>query len=304
MIKSLTVTSHLGEELYLELANPEKSGFAIEGITGLGPGKSTINMTEIATNDGSLYNSAHIGSRNIVLSLIFMFDSDIETIRQLSYKYFAIKKLVHLVFETDRRTCGIYGYVESNEPNIFSSSETTQISILCPDPYFYSAGDGEITFTVFSGTEPNFEFPFENNSLTLPLIEFGIINNATEKLIYYTGDAEVGVTIRIHAIGSASNITIYNTGTRESMSIDTSKLALLTGAGITKGDDIIISTVKGNKSIYLLRNGVYTNILNCLDRDSAWLQLIRGDNIFAYIAETGGTNLNFVVEHKTIYEGV
>jgi len=303
MIKSLTVTNYLGEELYLELANPEQSGFAIEGISGLGPGKSTINITEIATNDGSLYNSAHIGSRNIVISLIFISD-DIESARQKTYKYFAIKKPLHLVFETDNRICEIRGYVESNEPIIFSSRENTQISIICPSPYFYSSGKDSTSFILFSGVEATFEFPFENNSLDLPLIEFGIINNSTEKLIYYYGDADIGVIIRIHAIGSASNITIYNTGTHESMIIDTNKLEVLTGFGVIQGDDIIISTVKGSKSIFLLRDGIYTNILNCLDKESDWLQLTRGDNVFAYTAESGSTNLNFIVEHQTIYEGV
>lgn len=85
-------------------------------------------------------------------------------------------------------------------------------------------------------------------------------------MVVYNGDAEIGVTITIHAIGEASNITIYNTGTREVMRIDTDKLEKFTGSGIIAGDEIIICTVKGNKSITLLRNGKTTNILNCLDK--------------------------------------
>ena len=74
-------------------------------------------------------------------------------------------------------------------------------------------------------------------------------------MVAYNGDAEIGVTITIHAIGEVSNITIYNTGTREVMRIDTDKLEKFTGSGIIAGDEIIICTVKGNKSITLLRNG-------------------------------------------------
>lgn len=45
----------------------------------------------------------------------------------------------------------------------------------------------------------------------------GEIKNETEQVVVYNGDAEIGVTITIHAIGEASNITIHNTGTREVM---------------------------------------------------------------------------------------
>lgn len=63
-------------------------------------------------------------------------------------------------------------------------------------------------------------------------------------------------------------------------------------------------TVKGKKSITLLRNGKTTNILNCLDKNADWFQLAKGDNVFAYTAEEGSTNLQFKIENRVIYEGV
>lgn len=88
------------------------------------------------------------------------------------------------------------------------------------------------------------------------------------------------------------------------MVINTTKLAALTGFGIITGDDIIISTIKGDRSIILLREGIYTNILNCLDRDSSWIRLIKGDNLFAYTATSGASNLQFRVNNQIAYEGV
>lgn len=304
MIKSLTVTNYLGESIKLELRCPEKSGFLVQKIDGLGPSKANINVTEGAATDGSLYNSAKVTSRNIVISLKFLAKPTVETVRQLSYKYFPIKKFVTLLFETDNRICETYGYVETNEPDIFSSSETTSISIICPDPYFYSAGINGKKVTVFSGVDPNFEFEFSNESLSEDLIEFGIITNLLEQTIVYSGDAEIGIVITMHAVGSVSNVTIYNMGTRESMTIDTDRLTTLTGSGIVAGDEIIISTVKGDKYIYLLRNGTHINILNCLDKDTSWFQLSKGDNIFTYTAESGGANLQFRIENQIVYEGV
>lgn len=301
MIKSITVTNYLGDSLKLELARPELSGLAITSVTGLGPGKANINTTDISTTDGGLYNSARVPVRNIVISLLFLWKNTIEEARHLTYRYFPIKKKVTLLIETDLRKAQIEGYVESNEPTIFSNSEGTDISIVCPDPFFYSV---EKSTTVFSGIDPMFEFPFSNEATTEPLLIMGEIQNVTDRIIRYDGDAETGVTITIHAFGPATGIAIYNTGTRETMRIDTDKLALFTGAGVTAGDDIIICTVPGRKSITLRRNGVETNILNCLDRDSDWFKLVKGDNVFAYTVETGSTNLNFSIENNIVYEGM
>jgi hypothetical protein len=304
VIKSITVINYLGGSIKLDLARPEESGFVVQSVTGLGPGKASINTTEVSTNDGSLFNSSRLPSRNIVIGLKFLWKNSIEDVRQLSYKHFPIKKKLTLLIETDNRQAEIDGYVESNDPNIFSRDEGSDISIVCPNPFFYSAGKNGKRTTVFYGVEPMFEFPFSNESLQECLLEMGAIQNQTEKVITYDGDSEIGVIITIHAVGEASKIVIYNTGTREIMRIDTDKLATFTGSGIIAGDDIIICTVKGSKSINLQRAGKRINILNCLEKNADWFQLAKGDNIFAYTAETGSSNLQFKIENRIVYEGV
>lgn len=304
MIKAITVTNYLGDSIKLELTKPEESGFVVKSITGLGAGKATINTTEVATNDGGLFNSSRLSSRNIVIALKYLWKDSIEDVRQLSYKYFPIKRKVTLLIETDNRTAEIDGYVESNDPEIFSSDESSDVSIICPNPYFYSGGDDGINTTLLYGLEPLFEFPFSNESLVESLLEMGEIQELPEKSVVYSGDAEIGVTITIHAIGQASNITIYNTGTHEMMKIDTDKLKSLTGSGVVAGDDIIICTIKGQKSVTLLREGETTNILNCLDKDPDWFQLSKGDNFFSFIAEEGSANLQLTIENRIVYEGI
>lgn len=307
MIYSIVVTNYLGDRIKLELGKPDVSGFLIKSITGLGPAKANVNTTEVSTNDGSLFNSARLSQRNIVLDIVFIntvYGESIEDLRQKSYKYFPLKKSVELTIETDNRYVKTTGYVESNEPNIFSSQEGTQISIICPDPYFYSAGEDGNNVTNFYSIDPMFEFPFSNESLDEPLLVFGEIQIKTEGVITYHGDSEIGVMIYIHAIGPATNINIYNTETREVMRINTEKISSLTGKGIVASDDIVINTAKGEKSITLIREGVSYNILNCLDKNTDWFMLAKGDNIFAFTADSGVTNLQFRVENKVIYEGV
>ena len=254
MIHSFAITNYLGDRIKLDLREPEVSGFLIKSVTGLGPVKATVNTTEVVTNDGSMFNSARLSQRNIVFQIVFVdtvYGETIEDVRQKSYKYFPAKKSVEIIIETDNRYVRTSGYVESNEPNIFSSQEGTSISIICPDPFFYSAGEDGNNVTDFYSIDPLFEFPFSNESLTEPLLVFGEIQIKTEGVITYYGDAEIGVTIYIHAIGPASNINIYNTETREVMKIDTVKLQKLTGKGVVASDDIVINTSKGDKSITL-----------------------------------------------------
>ena len=175
-------------------------------------------------------------------------------------------------------------------------------------------GNVVVPFTVI---EPSFEFPFSDNSykyisnngdmvLTqgLPTLEMSSLSENTIKVIVYEGDVDVGITIKMIATGEVSNVTIYNLETRETMRIDTDKMTSLTGSGIVTGDEITISTSKSRKSVTLFRNGRNVNILNCLDRDADWFTLIKGDNIFSYVAESGQSNLQFTIEHQVIYEGV
>lgn len=301
MIKSITVTNHLNESIKLELGFPERSGFLIQEISGLGPVKADINVSELSNIDGSIYNSARLPSRNIVFKLVLLESPTIEDIRQKSYKYFPIKKRVRLLIETTNRTAEIFGYVESNEPIIFSRQETTQISIVCPNPYFYSEGK---QITTFTGFEKVFSFPFSNESLSDKLLIMGNIIKNQIQTVLYEGDSEIGFNIEIHAVGTAKHVMIYNVNTLENMKIDTDKLIALTGQPIIMGDSIFISTIKGNKSIQLLREGVYYNIINCLDRDATWMFLRKGDNVFAFDAEEGGANLYFRIINQVIYQGI
>lgn len=304
MIRTVTVKNYVGESLTINLfdGNPDH-GFIIKEIDGLGPPKANVNTTKLATTDGSIFNSARLDERNIVIKLLFEPAPDIEATRQRSYRYFPLKKPVTLTIEEDHRILTTTGYVETNEPDIFSKAEGNSISIICDDPYLYSAGEDGVNETVFYGIDPMFEFEFENEDLEEPTIEFGSIENETEKTVYYDGDSEIGITIYIHAVGESGTITIYNTGTRERMIIDSDKIQQLTGSGIVAGDELIITTMRGNKRILLLRGGYYINVLNALDRDSDWFTLTKGDNVFAYVAEYGSENLEFTIENKTIYEG-
>lgn len=301
MIKSLTVENPKGESLKMVLTDPWKSGLIIESIDGLGPADANINTYELATADGGIYSGARLNMRTITLSLRMLEHPSIEHSRHLTYKFFPIKKKIKLILETDLKTVECEGYVEGNDPTIFSEQEGTIITITCPDPSFYH---GFYSSDMFSGVLPLFEFPFENNSVTEKLIEFGELRTFGGATVDYVGDVDTGMELLIHLLGDAKNITIYNTLTREKFAIYTDKIASLSSGAIGSGDDILINTKRGNRSVKLLRNGVYTNIISAIDKDADWFQLTPGDNIFAFTAESGETNIMITITYRTAFGGV
>lgn len=302
MIKSIIVTNHNGESLKLDLFHPEESGLIVKSISGLGPPKANINSTDLATADGAIYSSARASTRNIVFNLQFMFAPTIEDARQKTYKYFPLKKKITIEVETDNRSLSTEGYVESNEPNIFSQEESTQISIVCVDPFFK---DTRPSLVQFASVLPNFEFPFSNESLTDDLIEFGKIGLDTRSTLVYTGDVDTGILITIHAMGSVSGIlNIYNIETYENIKIDLSKVKSLIGVDYGSGDDIIISTVSGDKYVQVLHNGKYYNAIGIIDKLANWFQLTVGKNIFNFTVTDGVENLSITFEYRNAYGGI
>lgn len=307
MLKSVTITNYLGKSVTYSFEEPtidDESGLFITEIEGLGPVKADINMTQLATANGDIYNSSRLSGRNIVIKGRYTYAKTIEEARLMSYRYFPIGHKITFHIETENRIAETTGYVESNDPVIFSKDCSVQISVLCESPWFTSVSDEDNKQTNFSNVIAEFEFPFSNESVDEPLLEFGSIVNKKENTVYYDGDAETGCIIQLHAIGDVENVSIYNIKTGDKMVLDTDKLEALTGSKIIYGDTITINTIKGQKSITLLRNGIDTNILNILGKDSDWFQLAKGDNLFAYTAEYGEANVQFIVKSTVIFEGV
>lgn len=135
-------------------------------------------------------------------------------------------------------------------------------------------------------------------------IEFGEILLDTRAILRYDGDADTGVTITIHAMAGAEDITLENIDTGETMFIDTAKAAKIVGGSFGTGDDIIICTIRGHRSIQFHRSGVYTNIFSAIGKDSDWFQLTTGDNLFRFSARTGEENLSVTFDYRVAYGGV
>lgn len=322
MLKRVVITNYRGEKMEYRIGDamantskdpnwvsPETSGLLITSIDGLGPVKANINITELTTTDGGIFNSARLASRNIVIKALFMNTKSIEEARLLSYKYFPIKKKLKFYIQTDNREAEIEGYVESNEPDIFSERCGCQISVLCESAFFNAAGEDAQQIIRFSSTVPMFKFPYRNVSTLAKPKEtiFGEYIRKRESVVTYNGDSETGIVLKIHFTGEATKIKIYNTDTSDFIMLDTDKLpSVIPGSDpmFLNGDNVDICTIQGKKSIKLIRMGETYNILNLLDKNSDWFMLAKGANGFVYEASSGDENIELIIEAGVIYEGV
>lgn len=310
MIKSVTAVNFKGESIKMDLFHPESSGFIIIKIDGIGPGKATVTKNDSKVYDGGTITSARLPSRNIKMEIQFLWVNSIEDVRHKSYKYFPLKKPITLIFETDTRTVEIEGVVESNEPDIFSSEESTNISIICPDPYFYASGENARSKTEFSGINAMFEIPsdagYSNESLTEALTEISTLYVQSERGIMNYGEVDIGVVISIKPLAIVKGIlTISNVTLGQNMSFDLNKIKTITENDFHLGDELVINTLRGKKSVTLVREGKNYNALSCIDTRTDWIYLTSGENTFTYYLDGEGIeDLQFSVTNSILYEGV
>ena len=164
MIRAIEIENYIGESLYMELRKPGDTGFLVTSVTGLDYPKIDFSEQTFSNYDGSYYGGQHVQVRNIVMNVTFWEDNveklDIESLRWKWQRFLFPKMELTFHVHNDHGDFRIKGFVETNEINIFTSKESAQVSILCPDPYFVSDGE-EQTVTV-GFFDPAFEFPFSS----------------------------------------------------------------------------------------------------------------------------------------------
>ena len=263
--------------------------YVIESIEVLDPPEAVINTTRNANADGSVFNSAYVNNRQIIITLAI--NSPAEVNRINLYKYFKNKYSVRLYYKNNTRDVCIDGYCKDIQISFFNKKQIAQITIICPSPFFNSVTNEVIEFTSVHNA---FEFPF---SIETPPgeIEFSTINLEEEKDIINSGDVETGFSIYLKARGPVTNPTIYNSETNEYI-----KLSIT----MAEGDVIFINTRKKQKTIQLTSNGVTTNIIGNLVNGSTWFTLTPGDNLFIVTAEAMLENLDAYVVITDQFEGV
>lgn len=290
----LTVENQKQDNLVL---TQDESNYQVIHIGGLNPPNAILRLSEVAGMDGTMFGSSKLADREIVITV--KINGDVEANRLKLYRFFKTKHYCKLLYKNGARDVYIEGWVESIETDLFAQSQTMQIAVRCPDPYFKAMNEIISDISKVLGL---FAFPFSfgangivADTLTDDAIEFSMYDDERVVNIVNSGESDVGFTITLTAIGDVVNPTIHNVETKERFSLNFS---------LVEGDVVTINTRMGEKSVTLLRDGIRTNLINKVGRDSTWLMLSIGDNQFTFDTDSGSEMLQIHFSHRTIYEAV
>ena len=259
--------------------------YMVKKIEGLNPPARTVSTSTYAGTDGSYLNNAFIEKRNIVIQFE-MRGINIENRRHWLYKVVEPSRYIKVFYKTASVDVYTYGYVETCELNNFETFTSGQISIICPDIYWYDCTPTIAYYGQIAGT---FHFPFPESDEPFPL---GMYSESSIMTIENEGD-KTGFTIEITAGSPAQTVTVYNVDTGEYFQIK---------GDIQPNDVIKITTKTGNKTISLNRGGGFdTNIINWLVYGSTWLTMRQGTNRFRLEAPE---SFSAKIIHTNAYLGV
>lgn len=282
----LILQNDAGDQLTFDMNSP----FTVVDLEGLNPPDAWINTDEVALIDGALFNSAKLQMRTI--NVAFAIELDSAKNRLAVYKVLKTKHRVKLIYTSKERNINITGYIQNIQISYWEMKQVVTVTILCPDPYLIGSDD---TYSITGNIVGVFHWPAPDADESIPQIVFGYFSDDGFS-VANRGDVDTGLVITLHAYGSIEDPKVINLMTSEYIGVTYSMVA---------GDEIIIDTRKGNKSITLISNGVKTNIFNDLMRGSTWLQLPANGAVFAYTVESGTkSDLQVMMAHSNLYEGV
>lgn len=306
MIHRIWLEPPNGETLDLVLTDPDATGIAVKAIDGLGPAKATINTTALSLTDSAMFNGSRVGMRTITLTLKPLESPTIESARYRIYNAAPIKQAVAFGVETDKRLARTVGYVESCEPDIFSSDESIKIVFICPDGYWTDAADDTERYLTFKTDHPTFEFDWMDDPLSeSPTLEFGKTIALPSVLLRNEGDVPTGFTLKVHILeDGAGPVKVFDDIYGQSLEITGKWMPSAPGGQVFKaGDRFFINTRVGQKSVYRERAGKTENVLHMMSFTSEWLMLHPGDNRFYYTANKPNA-VEVGMSRDVMYQGV
>lgn len=305
MIHKVWVQNPSGSVLELDLRrSADEVGIVVFRIDGLGPPDAIINSSGGPGYDGAQVNSVKTDVRRMSMTLAIQKGSiSEEDAKQAIYTFFPIKQTITVGFVTDRKNVTIQARVERNKANEFSTVENFEIELVSPQPYFVDVKEGGVVISP-DGAVPLFEFPWSNESLVSDLLVFGEIYALPTYDISYPGEVKTGVDIVMSFSGNVEDVTITNANGNQVMSLDFADAEAFFGSAVANGDQVIINTKFGEKSIYFVRSGTFFNMINGVDIDSDWIELHPGGNLVQINASTGASNIETDVSWHALREGI
>lgn len=275
--------------MYLKLVNSDGSKidllsneyFNIVDADGFTEGNTSISSSTLADTDGDTINAQMINARDITLTIRFKDGVSPELGKRYMMRYFKLKKTATLELDYKDRISRLTGYVQSIDMPRFTSGVTAQISLHCSSPFWQ---DVESLSQMVSNVIAMHHWPIMPTAEE-PII-MGVITDVYQALITNDGDADIGMLITILAERPFSNPRIILNGKFFEV-----------GISMEKGQELVINTNKGQKSVTL--EGV--SVINKITTGSTWLQLEIGENAIVATNSLNGDGMNVNISANERY---
>lgn len=293
MIKRSATFTNVDDNINLVI-NDLSPDIVINTIDGIYEFVGEVMTSPYSQTSGDRYKTTRAPKRNIVVEGI-IYNNFYEN-RQLMYRVFRLGSVGRFCYsENGRDNRYADYYVESIDIDQDAYRGAYQISLICPDPFFYAATPKNIDLAAWIS---DFEFihEFDENGEELGHRETSMIQEV-ENL---NGVDGIGLKITFTATGNVTNPYIYLYETGEQIKIGTTANPYT----LTSTKKVEIETTTGKKNIVQVENNVETRINEYLDPDSVFFQLRSGINTIGYNAASGAANLNVHIEYKMRYLGV
>ena len=264
---------------------------AAEGLHGV---ETDIAETESPYTDGTTVDNVRALPRGIALK--FALCGDVETGLDLFHAVVKSKQLGKLIKGEGGKETNIKGRVTVPPYSRMTERVTVELQLYCGQPYWEDVEQllGTITELLDLLYLPEIGRGFPEVG-----IPFGAFDVERAQTIINDGDVAVGLTIVINALGEAANPRIScSTGTQNGwyMQLNTT---------LNGGDEVVISTHSGNKSI-TINGGAYKGdipILSLLEYfGEDWLQLETGENRFNITSDTENAQMYFYIYFSRRWE--
>lgn len=269
-------------------------GIVIEQIDGIYAFTGEVKTSPYSQTNGDRYKNTRAPKRNIVV-IGKIFD-DFWNNRQLMYRVFRLGSLGQFCYsEPDRSNRYADYYVESVDIDQDPYRGQFQISLICPDPFFYAGQSEYIDLAAWVS-----DFTFEHDFLSIGEELGHRETSMIKEIMNLNGVDGIGMKITLSSSGDVVNPYVYLYETGERITIGTADNPYTLGSS----KQVEIDTTTGKKNIVQIANNVKTRINEYLDPNSSFFQLGAGINTIGYNAASGANYLNVHIEYKMRYLGV
>lgn len=262
--------------------------FYLAGVDGMTKTDVSLSTSTVLSMDGDTVNNTQAQPRQLVLYLEIKPGRDVEDAKRYITSFVKPKLPGSLRWSKNERNIEITGIVQAADMPRFSQKCIMMITIYCSAPYW---SDVEYLVTEISNLIDMHYFPANTGGLYFPVegVPFGAIELNRTKTFTNNGDVASGMLVTIRALSTVTNPVIYDLVTGKYIGITDTLQA---------GDEVIISTYKGKKTI--TKNG--ENIIDRIMFGSTFLQLEVGDNEFMIDSDdTAKDNMYFTLTYKRLY---